>query len=90
MTQSVTVACQQLTLPGCEATSSRDTGGITGGERDRTIRISFVFDPGLWPDGGPQAPDMFWEYYTNDEVAEGYLEEVEHAARARLEGLYPG
>lgn len=53
-----------------------DTGGITGGEKDRNIRIACAWDPGRWPDGGPETPDLFWEFYMNDEVAAGYLEDT--------------
>jgi len=65
----------QLNLP-CIPSPAHDMGGTTGGERERNIRIAFAWDPGLWPEGGPETPDMFWEYYLTEEVAKGYLEEV--------------
>lgn len=64
----------QLTFPSISAS---DMGGTTGGERESNIRIAIAWDPGLWPEGGPETPDVFWEYYLNEQVAEGYLEEVE-------------
>jgi len=63
---------KQLPLPHIQ---SPDMGGIIGGERESNIRIVCAWDPGRWPDGGPQTPDLFWEYYTNDQVAEGYVHE---------------
>jgi len=51
-------------------------GGTTGGERESNIRIVCAWDPGRWPDGGPGTPDLFWEYYLNEQVAEGYLSEA--------------
>jgi len=59
--------------------SCGDMGGTTGGEGESNIRIACAWDPGRWPDGGPSRPDLFWEYYLNEEVAAGYLYEVEHA-----------
>jgi len=55
----------------------QDMGGTTGGERESNIRIAVAWDPGRWPDGGPETPDLFWEFYLHEQVAEGYLAEVE-------------
>jgi len=80
MTHRVAVG-KQLPLPGFPPESPRDTGGTTGGEGESNIRIACAWDPGRWPDGGPETPDCFWEFYTNDEVAGGYLREVEENAK---------
>jgi len=72
----------QLTLPGVPP-RTYGTGGTTGGEGESNIRIACAWDPGRWPDGGPESPDLFWEYYTNEEVAAGYLEEVVRCQECR-------
>lgn len=63
-----------------------DMGGTTGGERESNIRIACAWDPGIWPDGGPETPDCFWEYYLHEEVAKGYLKETKHGTFQGLEG----
>lgn len=73
---------RQLPLPGVPD-RNYVTGGTTGGEGERNIRIVFAWDPGRWPDGGPETPDVFWEYYLNEQVAGGYLQEVVKCQESR-------
>lgn len=74
----------------CKGKSPGDMGGTTGGERESNIRIVCCWDPGRWPDGGPTTPDVFWEYYLNDNVIETHYWSEAHGEVQGLEGLDSG
>lgn len=72
----------------CEAPPPRDTGGTTGGERERRLAESnilavWMWDGVQWPDGGPTEPDVFWTYWLRDEVVNAEVR------RQESEGLVP-
>lgn len=62
----------QMSIPGCEATATRDTGGTNGGGRERearnepSIRCVIMWDAGTHKE--PDEPECFWAYWLNDDV----------------------